>query len=148
MSTILGIDYGSAKIGLAIAPSGGKMAVPLKVLRPASLQEALTQIGEICIEEDVEEVVVGIPKSMLSQEELAKDPRANDKSLQQQGVVSDFMLKLQEKTLLPTHAQDERLTTHEANKLLAGHPKELEDAVAAMLILQSYLDSHADSIPS
>ena len=148
MSSILGIDYGRSKIGLAIAPVGGSAAVPFKVLRPRTASEAFEAIFAACAEEEVEEVVVGIPKSMMSQEELERDPRAQAKNEEQTEAVRDFIVKLQEKTLLPVHEQDERLSTHEAKKLLCGHPKDMEDAVAAMIILQSYLDSHADAVPS
>lgn len=135
--TILGIDWGAAKIGLAIATSG--VAEPYSVIRykrslpPGGndikiLWEAL---GTVIKKENVDRIIVGISEGKMgeTQRMFAKD--------------------LSEKLNIQVETFDETLTTQEAQKLAieAGikrkKRKQLEDAFAATLMLQSYLDSYA-----
>ena len=125
---VLGIDYGTRKIGLALATS--KIAEPLRVVRVKSDEEALEKMEIVIDEEQIKSIVVGV-----SEKETGK------KSIQ-------FGQRLKERTGLKVDFQDEALTTQDANKLSleAGigrkKRKELEDAYSATLILQSYLDNH------
>lgn len=123
----LGIDYGKKKIGLAIA--NGPLAEPLKVVRFKSEGEAIEKVRKAVEVEKVDKVVVGISEGKMGHES------------------KNFSLSLREKLGIPVETFDETLTTREAQKLAieAGlqrkKRKKLEDAYAAALILQGYLDS-------
>jgi putative Holliday junction resolvase len=125
---LLGVDYGRSKIGVALA--GGGVAVPLCVLRVSSQEEAIEKILVLIAKEDVEEVVVGISENQMAHEE------------------GEFIKKLQEKTTTPIKTWDETLSTQDAQEYarIAGigrrKRKLKEDAFAATLVLQSYLDSN------
>jgi putative holliday junction resolvase len=121
MTKILGIDYGKAKIGLALGDTLTKMALPYKVLSAKNLLAELKLVAE---NEEIEKIVVGWPLSMSGQE------------MSQSKVVADFIGLLEDELKIEVIKQDERLTTQEAQR----HGK--DDAVAAMYILQSYFDSH------
>lgn len=124
MSAILGIDYGIRKIGLAIAPKGSRIAVPLKVIRVRSQENALEKIGEVIQEEGVNRLIIGMP--------------------QQEEDVRNFSQRLQKEFELPVYEVSEYWSTKEAKRLLRVHSKDKEDAVSAMLILQTYLDKVKD----
>lgn len=121
---LLGVDWGESKIGLALAESG--LASPLATV---ATSEGVEKIKKIAEEEKIEKVVVGI-----SEKESAEKARAFGEVLAKVLKVSvDF--------------SDETLTTQEALEKAAeaGIPrkkrKEMEDAYAATLMLQNYLDS-------
>ena len=138
--SILGIDYGAKKIGLAISDEQNKMALPLQVLFSQSREEVKKQLLEIYEARQVEKIVVGIPVSMKSQgnETLLRDVDWQNKQMQE---VLDFVDWLKTNFNLPIKMEDERLSTKMANGLLKDLVKKgPDDAVAAMLILQSYLD--------
>ncbi|MCU0679853.1 MAG: Holliday junction resolvase RuvX [Planctomycetes bacterium] len=116
--TILGIDWGEKHIGLALGESETKIASPFKAV--STIKELLVVIKE----EGIEVLVLGEPKKM--QEHNRVDAR-----------FTDFLNKLKIETNLPIHLVDERLSSHEANKLIRG---EKDHSVAAMIILQRYLD--------
>ena len=124
---MLGIDYGKKKIGLAIAD--GPLAEPLKVIRYKLEEDVLRKVVEVVEVEKVEQAVIGI-----SEREMAKETK-------------NFARKLGNKLEIPISFQDETLTTKEEQDLSqeAGikrkKRRELEDAYAATLILQAYLDS-------
>jgi len=122
----LGIDYGRAKVGLAIAEDS--LARPLEVL--TNNKNLIKKIAELCQAEQVEEIIIGLPEGKLKQ------------------AVISFSLKLAKGTNLPVEFQSESLTTHEAiaKMIEAGKGKkarkEREDAFAAALILQNYLNQN------
>lgn len=131
---ILGIDYGLRKIGLAI--SEGVLAEPLLIIsnpRKASPRgKQLSVIGKIagiCQKYGVEKIVIGLPEGKVATK------------------VKGFGPKVAELTGLPVIYQDESLTSKEAvaKMIEAGKKRKdrqrLEDAIAAAIILQSYLDS-------
>ena len=122
--TLLGIDYGRAKIGLARAEGG--LAEPWKVVQVNSWQDAIRKI-EIEIEiERPDAVVVGVSEGSMGEE---------------QKKFSDAL-----SVSVPVSTWDEGLSTQDAQALAiqsgAGPKKrrELEDAYAAAVMLQSYLD--------
>lgn len=118
----IGIDYGEKRIGLALGDSESKIAVPFEVA--PDLQAVL----KIIRDEDIDEIVIGLPLTMKS--ESGTMTRA----------VGGFVAQLIEKTRLPIIEIDERLSSVAADKLLGGKDKSRRDAVAAMVILQTYLD--------
>lgn len=122
---ILGIDFGEKRIGLAI--TSGEIARPLGV--ELRIKNYELRIKEICEREGVEKIVVGISEGKMAEK------------------TREFGYELQKATGLPVEYFDETLTTQIAIKKMveAGTSrkkrKEFQDAVAAALILQEYLDS-------
>ncbi len=127
MEKILGIDYGLKKVGLAV--SVGTLASPLKVIRYSSLEQLVIEIKQTAEKENIEVLVVGV-----SEGKSAESARK-------------FGGVLAEELNLPVNFVDETLSTQDVQRLTqeAGMKrkkrKEMEDAFAAALILQSYLDS-------
>jgi len=126
MTKILAVDYGKKKTGLAIAE--GKLASPLLVIRYKSEKELFNRIQRIVDEQKIEKVVVGISEGKMGKQS------------------KDFSLNLGKKLGIPIETCDETLTTKDAQKLAieAGiqrkKRKNLEDAFAATIMLQGYLD--------
>lgn len=127
---LLGIDYGRKKIGIALATS--KIAEPYGVIRFNSINEALEKIKKIIIVEvpEVEKIVLGI-----SEGKAAKETRM-------------FGKKITEKLKIPVNFSDETLSTESAKNLsiearvAKKRRKKLEDAFAATLMLQSFVDNN------
>lgn len=123
----MGIDYGGKKIGLAVANEETKIATPYKVLENKGFNFVVSEIKKICEAEDVGEIIVGLPISLSGE----IGPQAKK--------VMEFVEFLKEKLPLSIKTEDERLTSAMVDKL-AKEQKVERDAVAAMLILQNYLD--------
>lgn len=121
MPNLLGIDYGQSKIGLALADSETKTAVPFGMVKSNNL---FSIIKDIIKSENIDKIVIGLPLNM-SGEETA-----------QTNITQEFIEDLKVKTGLEVITEDERLTSVQANRL--GK----DDAVAAMYILQTYIDKH------
>jgi len=122
---ILGIDYGLAKVGLALADEN--LAQPLKVVKNSP--RLIEKITRFCQTEGVEKIVIGLPEGKIS------------------GAVRKFAADLALATNLPIIFWDETLTSREAvAKMVAAGKRqkarrEEEDAVAAAIILQNFIDS-------
>jgi len=122
--SLLGIDFGLRKIGLALAKEG--LAQPLGIIRNSP--SSFPKIIRICQENKVEKIIVGLPQGRLVPE------------------IKKFCLKLSEVCSLPIDFQDESLTTQTAiaKMVETGKKKKkrrrIEDAVAAACILQEYLE--------
>jgi putative pre-16S rRNA nuclease len=138
---VLGIDYGQRRIGLALSDATGLLARPWKTLARAGnpSQVAATLGAEIAaLEADadgLEAVVLGFPR------------RLNGDEHDQSRVVRDVADHLRRVVRVPLHLQDERLSSREAESLLARTEKDWRkrkaalDAASAAVILQDYLDS-------
>lgn len=139
--SILSIDYGDRKVGLAKAAAGSTLAVPLEVVPNPGGKVLLEQLHKICLREGVTKIVVGIPVSLAGHGAGEGKPRPADYANEQMQKVLGFIERLRASLGLEVVTQDERLSTQEAIRLSAdkrqGRP---EDAVAAMIILQAYLD--------
>ncbi len=127
MTTFLGIDVGLNKTGIARAISS--FAEPLLVIRHPSLENLVKQIGELAEREGAEQIIMGLPEG-----KLAPYAKKIGDALRSKGFNVVFW--------------DETLSTKDAIRLSieAGVPrkkrKELEDAFAAAVMLQSYIDAH------
>ena len=129
---ILGVDFGRARIGIAVSDELGLLAHPVTTI-PAS-REAAKQIGDIVREKNVERVVIGLPRHM------------NGSVGEAAGEALAFAEKL--RGLLPCEVitWDERMTTLAANRALREGGRKTRDSrnvvdqVAAQMILQGYLD--------
>ena len=120
----LGLDWGEARIGLAIGTSESKMALPLDT--------ALTfeQVFQAIKDEEIDELVIGQPVKM-----------SGDKIDLNKEYIS-FVEVLKNKLNIPINFVDERLTSKAADSLAGDKKtKASRDAIAAMLILQSYFDT-------
>ena len=138
---IMGLDYGSKTIGVAISDPMGLSAQGLEIIRREEenkLRKSLRRIEELVQEYQVEEIVLGFPKNMNN----TIGERA-EKSLQ-------LKETLERRLGLPVVMWDERLTTVEADRTLieAGvrreNRKKYVDMIAAVFILQGYLDAKAN----
>jgi putative Holliday junction resolvase len=138
MQRLLGIDYGRARIGLAISDELQMLAHPLETIKPG--REAFARIREIVGSREVATVVVGMPKLMSGAHGTAADE------------VTKFIGTLQAGLKCPVVSWDERLTTVAAERALHAAGKNtrqmrsIVDQVAAQMILQSYLDSRAHQL--
>ena len=135
MKQILALDFGRARIGVAISDELQLLAHPLETI-PANRQPA-ARVAEIVREKNVDHVVAGIPRQMNGELGTA----ANE--------VLQFVDKLRALLPCPVVTWDERLTTVAAHRALRDAGKKTRetrgyvDQVAAQMILQSYLDSRA-----
>ncbi|MFZ5391125.1 MAG: Holliday junction resolvase RuvX [Patescibacteria group bacterium] len=125
---ILAIDYGSKRVGLAIGDTEIGLAFPRGVLKDLSDDEILQVIVGLVKEEGLSRVVVGEPISLSGQvSEQTKDCQRFANLLS--GILS-----------VPVSLQDERLTSRQADTAInQGSPKE-RDELAAVFLLQSWLD--------
>lgn len=137
---IMGLDYGSKTVGVAISDPLGLTAQGIEIIRRKTenhLRQTLARIEELVKEYQVEAIVLGFPKNMNN----TIGDRA-EKSL-------EFKEMLERRTGLEVIMWDERLTTVEANRTMmeAGIRRENRhkyvDQLAAVFILQGYLDSLA-----
>ena len=135
---ILGLDYGSKTVGVAVSDPLGLTAQGVETIwrkQENKLRQTLTRIEELISEYQVERIVLGYPKNMNN----TIGERA-EKSL-------EFQQMLERRTGLPVIMWDERLTTVEANRTLMEasvrreNRKQYMDKLAAVFILQGYLDS-------
>lgn len=140
---IMGLDYGSKTVGVAISDPLLITAQGIEIIRRKDenkLRQTLARIEELIIEYEVSEIVLGLPKNM------------NDTVGDRAELSLEFKDKLERRTGLPITMWDERLTTVAADKTMmeAGirreHRKEYVDKIAAVLILQGYLDYRANSL--
>lgn len=138
---IMGLDYGSKTIGVAISDPLGFTAQGVEIIRREEenkLRKSLRRIEELVKQYEVEELVLGFPKNMNN----TIGERA-EKSLQ-------LKETLERRLGLPVVMWDERLTTVEANRTLmeSGVRRENRgkyvDMIAAVFILQGYLDAKAN----
>ncbi len=135
MNPILGLDFGRARIGVAISDELQLLAHPLETIQ--ANQQPAARIAEIVRERKIDHVVAGIPKRMNGQ----IGPAATE--------VLESVERLRAILLCRIVTWDERLTTVAAHRALrdAGkktrHTRGYVDQVAAQMILQSYLDSRA-----
>ncbi len=131
---ILGLDIGDKRIGLATTDPLEKLASPLTTVQRISNALAISAILDIVKREEIDFVIAGIPISL----DGSLGAQAKD--------VSNFTHELEAVLPVPVEQWDERYSTVEAERLLreAGYSsrdmKQRVDAVAASVILQSYLD--------
>ena len=130
----LGLDIGDKRIGVALSDPGGILASPFTIIDRRDERLDTEAILDIVRQHQVEQIIVGLPYSM-------------DGSIGKQAEkVKAFIQELGSNTDVPIEFRDERLTTVSARRLMQPvkrkrtKKKVRHDAVAAALILQSYLD--------
>ncbi len=134
---IMGLDFGAATVGVAISDALLLTAQGIETIRreqELQLRKTYRRIEELVQEYEVERIVVGYPKHL------------NNTVGERAKKAEEFAENIKRRTGLPVELQDERLSTVEAHRVLdAGNAglqkkKEVVDKLAAVLILQSYLD--------
>ena len=137
---IMGLDYGSKTVGVALSDELGITAQPIMTIERKSenkLRKTLAQIEELIDAYEVSFVVLGYPKNM------------NNSEGQRVEATMEFKEHIERRTGLEVKLWDERLTTIESERILmeAGvrreHRKDYIDKMAATIILQSYMDANA-----
>lgn len=134
---IMGLDFGSKTVGVALSDTLLLTAQGLEIVRREredKLRQTLSRLGAICTEYEVSQIVLGYPKNMNNTEGVRCEKTMAFKEM------------LEKRTGLPVVLWDERLTTVEADRaMIEGgirreNRKEYVDKLAAVFILQSYLD--------
>jgi putative Holliday junction resolvase len=134
-SRIMGLDVGNRRIGVAVSDALGLTAQPVLTLVRTNRRQDLRSLARLVRKYGCKEIVVGNPLYM-----------SGDQSPQAEKTQA-FAQLVADETHLPVHLWDERLTTTEAHRHLhaAGRPgtehRAVVDQVAAVLILQSFMDA-------
>ena len=135
---LLGIDYGSRRIGLAVSDETGTMALPLEQLDAEPRAKACERIAAVLKERGSGRIVVGLPRNM----DGSYGPAAE--------AVRDFIAALRTVAATDIVEWDERLSTAAAERMMVEadysrkRRRAQRDALAAQLILQNYLDAHPE----
>lgn len=138
---IMGLDYGSKTVGVAISDELLLTAQGKEIIRRKEenkLRRTLARIEELIVEHGVTRIVLGLPLNM--------DQTPSERSM----LCLEFKDMLERRTGIPVIMWDERLTTVEADEIMneAGikgrDRKEYVDMIAAQIILQDYLDNTKD----
>jgi putative Holliday junction resolvase len=135
---ILGLDVGTERIGVALSDELGLTAQPLETVPAGRGNDPLERIVEICEEQGVERIVVGLPLALSGGDRGEGSRRARS--------IGD---QLGERLGAEVVYWDERFTTAEAERVLVAagvrrsKRRQVVDKLAASLILQGYLDGQA-----
>ena len=133
---ILGIDYGDARVGVAVTDILGFMANGVKTIKNNGFKKLIIELKAVIDEYKPEKIVVGLPKNMDGTEGFRVD------------ATYEFIEHLKTVYSGEIVTQDERLTSAEAKRYLTTtntfgkKRKDVLDTVAACLILEQYMQSH------
>lgn len=132
---LMGLDVGTNTIGIAVSDLLGITAQGVEVIHRSDAEHDFGRLQELVQQYSVKTFIVGLPKNM-------------DNSIGSQGVFTqEFAAELEEKLAIPIIFWDERLTTKSARQFLIyanvsrKKRKQVIDKMAAVIILQSYMDS-------
>ena len=134
---IMGLDYGSKTIGVAISDELGLTAQPFETIERSGenkLRRSLARISEIVKEPNIRKIVVGLPVNMSGE------------NGERVALTLAFVEKLKSRVDVPIIMQDERLTTMEADEILdesgvkKKDRKQFIDQIAAGIILREYME--------
>ena len=131
----LALDHGTKRIGVAISDELKMIAQPLEYIPTEPFGEFLVRLKQLLAEKEVERVFIGMPRNM----DGTFGPAAEK--------VREFIAMLTPEISVPIKTLDERLTSAQANRVLVqanvrrADRKLKVDAMAAAILLQSYLDN-------
>ncbi len=125
---LMGIDYGTKNIGIALGESDHRMAFPKIVLKNDKM--FVLKLKKLCQEENIEKIVIGESRNFKGEENKVMD------------AIRELQVILQKETDIPVVLEPEFMTSAEAERLQGKNS--MIDASAAALILKSYLDKHHD----
>jgi putative Holliday junction resolvase len=135
LSRVLGLDVGSRRIGVAISDLLGITAQGLATIQRQNKRKDLAALEKVIRENDVSEIVVGLPLRMSGAEGIQAEK------------MRVFVDELRKRFKLPVHLWDERLTSAQANRLLRETEMsikrrgEVVDQMAAVLILENWMEA-------
>ncbi|MBR62124.1 MAG: Holliday junction resolvase RuvX [Dehalococcoidia bacterium] len=130
----IGVDLGDKRIGLSKSDPLGLIASPIKTIPSVNIDKDIQNIVEFANECEAQKIIIGLPLLMSGE----KGFQANK--------ASDFVKLLSDNTSIPVQAEDERLSSKEAENILSFNRQKLPtknkplDSYAAAIILQRYLD--------
>ncbi len=130
----MGLDLGSRRIGVAVSDELGLTAQGVRIIKSRSREEDLREILSMAAQMGVGQIVVGLPKNMNGT--LGREAEK----------VLSWVESLRSRAKMPVTTWDERLTTVDATRVLLQadlsrkRRKEVVDKVAAVLMLQGFLD--------
>lgn len=127
---ILGVDHGDVRIGLALSDESGAVARPLQIVKHVSRETDAETIARIAAEKDAKSIVVGLPTD--SEGRVGHQARK----------VQRWAEALKQATAIPVEFWDESFSSQEAESLSHHKRGEPNDAQAAAVMLQNYLDAH------
>ena len=134
MNRILGLDYGSKRIGLSISDPLKIFASPYKVIINDNIKDVIIKINQIVDKKNIEKIIIGYPLNLKSEQTA------------QTIEVESFINLLNQKIEIPIKKIDERFTSKISITNLnylnikSGYKKEQIDMQSATIILQDYLD--------
>jgi putative Holliday junction resolvase len=134
---VLALDHGTKRIGVAISDELKMIAQPLEFIPAEPFEAFVTRLKAILAEKPSELILIGLPRNM----DGSYGPAAEK--------VREFVARLRETIPTPLRTWDERLTSAQANRVMIegnvrrGDRKQKVDAMAAAILLQSFLDSGA-----
>ncbi|WP_100398258.1 Holliday junction resolvase RuvX [Bacillus sp. FJAT-44742] len=135
---VLGIDLGTRRIGIAVSDAMGWTAQGVETihLKDEDVETSFPRIKELIKEYEISKIVVGLPKNMNG----TIGPRGEQ--------CQEYAQSLEKEVSLPVVMYDERLTTQAVERTLISADvsrkkrKQVVDKMAAVMILQGYLDQH------
>ncbi len=140
---IMGLDYGSRTVGVALSDELLVTAQPKEIIRrerETKIRQTLTRIETLILENDVRLIVMGLPLNM------------NDTEGERAEKTREFAEHIERRTGLPVVFSDERLSTVEADEIMDRmgiryqDRKTYVDMIAANVILQEYMESHREEL--
>jgi len=123
---VLGIDYGTKRVGLALSDESATIAQPLTVI--PNVEALAMEVVRVCSEKEVEQIVIGESKRL----DGTPNPLMED--------ITNFIDALNEKTDIPIALEPEFWSSEEAERFQGKDA--MLDARAAAIMLQRYLDKH------
>ena len=135
---VLALDVGEKRIGVAVSDPSGLLATPLTTIHRRQEAADIDEVVRLATESEAERIVVGLPLEL------------SGRRGRQAGRVAAFVRSLADRATVPVETSDERYSTVEAERRLResgvqpSRDKARIDAAAAVIILQSYLDSSRD----
>jgi putative holliday junction resolvase len=127
MPRILAVDFGERRIGLATCDQTGQVVTPRQTLARRSDADAVRKIARFCADEEVEAVVLGVPRSPEGRESAFADR------------VRSFGTRLSQGLPVPVRYHEETLTSWQAQRSAPFLTKEEIDREAAAILLSDYL---------
>ncbi len=135
MGSLLGLDFGEKRIGVAVAVEGTSLATGVSTVEIKSRQQVLDEIKKLAAEYQIDKIVVGLPKTLKGEMGIAAQKMSEK--------LAWYQDQLKEMEWI---FWDERLSTAEVERILLQadlsrqRRKEVRDQLAAQRILQNYLD--------
>ena len=139
MGTILSLDYGLKRIGVAISDPDRKFAFPRKVIANKDFKHVLSSIKNLIEENEIYLIIIGLPLNM---------PGVKNEKSKMTKTVEDFVKKLKQKVNISIELIDERLSSFTAEQNLfetgikSKKIKSLVDSEAARILLEEYIEKY------